>query len=126
MLELRCAGARVIGKAYRQREKFLNERWVYERWVPAIADRAPRLLGADDDAQVSLFSFVEGRPAADESPDLHRRAGRLLRRFHDVEPPVRLDGFLASLRECAPRGCCFRMALPPTSSTSNSSKTSSR
>ncbi len=68
--------------------------------MPAIADRAPTLLGADDDAQVSLFSFVEGRPAADETPDLHRRAGLLLRRFHDVEPAVRLDGYLsASLRE---------------------------
>jgi hypothetical protein len=99
VLELRCAGERVIGKAYRQREKFVNERRVYERWVPAIADRAPRLLDADTDAQVALFSFVEGRPAADETRDLHRRAGRLLRRFHDVEPPVRLDGYLASLRQ---------------------------
>jgi len=99
VVELRCAGARVIGKAYRQREKFLNERLVYERWVPAIADRAPTLLGADDDAHVSLFSFVEGRPAGDESPDLHRRAGTLLRRFHDGEPAVRLDGHLAAMRE---------------------------
>ncbi len=42
VLELRCAGTRVIGKAYRQREKFLNERWVYERWVPT------GVLGADE------------------------------------------------------------------------------
>lgn len=101
VLELWSGGRHVVGKAYRQAVKFANERLVYERWVPAIADRAPALLGADPVAQVLLFSHLHGEPAsgvASLDPELHRRAGMLLARFHANEPPVRLDGFLDGLR----------------------------
>ena len=98
VLELWCGGRRVIGKAYRQRAKFLNERLAYRRWVPAIADRAPELLGADPGGEVLLFSLVDGQPASAvdgvAALELHRSAGALLARFHAAEAPVRLDGFL--------------------------------
>ena len=101
VLELWSGGRHVIGKAYRQQAKFANERFVYEHWVPAIAERAPALRGADPAGQVLLFSHVHGRPAAEVaplSPALHHRAGALLARFHGAAAPVALDGYLDGLR----------------------------
>ncbi|MFT3852935.1 MAG: aminoglycoside phosphotransferase family protein [Ilumatobacteraceae bacterium] len=86
-------GRHVVGKAHRQAEKFAAELHAYRRWVPAIADRAPTLLGADPVAQVLLLGHVAGRPPEAADPRLHRRAGSLLARFHAAEVTVRLDGF---------------------------------
>lgn len=99
VLDLWSGGRRVVGKAYRQPAKFVNERFVYERWVPAIADRAPALLGADPSSHVLLFSHLAGQPATSSTPELHRRAGALLARFHAAADPVPMDDYLDAQRQ---------------------------
>jgi len=102
VLDLWSGGRRAVGKAYRQQAKFANELLAFERWVPAIADRAPVVLGADPVGQVLLFSHLDGQPASSldlgDAADLHRRAGALLARFHRADEAVPLDGFLDGQR----------------------------
>lgn len=63
----------------------------YRRWVPAFADQAPRLHSADEASRIVVVSAVPADPVQDLSPDLHRKAGALLRRIHGSRPPQHRD-----------------------------------
>jgi Ser/Thr protein kinase RdoA (MazF antagonist) len=60
----------------------------YRQWVSDLADRAPRLGGADPTLRTILVSAVPGRMGqiVGPSPDMHHTAGSLLRRFHQAKP----------------------------------------
>jgi thiamine kinase-like enzyme len=79
-------GARWIVKRHRFDERYRTERTAYERWVPAIADRAPKLAATDDTLRTLLLSSLP-RDGTDWHDDSVRRdAGAVLRRLHDAEP----------------------------------------
>lgn len=59
----------------------------YRRWVPAFSDQAPRLHSADEASRLIIVDAVPADPLGDRSPDLHRRAGALLRRVHGSRRP---------------------------------------
>lgn len=92
VLELRLQnGEAVIAKSHADHDLFLAEVDAYRRWVPAIADRAPRLLGVNEEHQVLVLSRLQGRSPAGLSPEetliAHQDAGYVLRRLHAAEPP---------------------------------------
>lgn len=69
---------------------YAAERDAYERWVPALGDRAPSLFAADDELLTLIVTALPGvMPERWEDPELQFQAGILLRRFHDAEtlPP---------------------------------------
>jgi hypothetical protein len=97
VLELRTAAdVPVVAKGHAEAGRFQLEVAAYRRWVPAIADRAPTLLGADDEARTIVLSKL---PAADPGDELsagtYRDGGRVLRRFHDADASVVNEGWAA-------------------------------
>lgn len=85
-------GEAVVAKRHVDAGQFGRELHAYRRWVPAIADRAPRLLGVAEDECVLVMSLLPGRLAQhlqlDTAETVHRDAGVVLRRFHDAQPAV--------------------------------------
>ncbi|MEQ7123787.1 phosphotransferase [Actinopolymorpha sp. B11F2] len=61
----------------------------YRRWVPHLGDRAPKLRAATDDLPALVISAVPGVAFTGDDVEVHGQAGRLLRRFHEIEtfPP---------------------------------------
>jgi len=88
VLELRTAdGVSWYAKRSRGERNYRRERTAYLSWVPALADRAPRLRAYDDTLRALVVSAVDGRPTAGSEPDLQHQAGVLLRRYHEAAPP---------------------------------------
>jgi len=58
----------------------------YERWVPAIADRAPQLLASDAASRVAVLTKLPGVTPPLHQAEVHHDAGTVLRRFHEAEP----------------------------------------
>ena len=89
VLEVRTADGRsLIVKSHHDEYRNRFEVAAYERWVPAIADRAPALV-AHDDGTVLVVTKLEAGPPAPELPvAVHADAGRVLRRFHGAGEPV--------------------------------------
>ena len=90
VLEVRDAeGGRWFAKGHRRPEKHRSEVDAYRRWVPVLGGRAPTLRAVDDDLPAILLSAVPGVAVSDVAsemdPDVQHQAGRLLRRFHEVE-----------------------------------------
>jgi hypothetical protein len=63
------------------------EHLAYRRWVPGLADGAPELRAADRDLRALLVSEIPGAHPAGNHRRTYRKAGTLLRRLHDAEPP---------------------------------------
>ena len=105
VLEVRADDGRsLIVKSHNDDYRNQLEVAAYQRWVPAIADRAPALVAHDDDAaKVLVVTKLEAGPAGPSLPPaVYRDAGRVLRRFHDGGDPVVDPGWadqrLANLR----------------------------
>lgn len=85
----------VIVKLHHRPERHQRELRAYRQWVPALGDRAPRLLAATDDPPTLMITALPGRPLSDRDlgqdaeRDAHRRAGALLRDLHAAGPPPR-------------------------------------
>lgn len=83
----------------------LHEREVhaYRHWTTALGLSAPVLVAVDDAAMIIVTSALSGASprSSDLTPDVYCRAGLLLRRFHEAEPPVTMPGYRDWLRERA-------------------------
>jgi Ser/Thr protein kinase RdoA (MazF antagonist) len=106
-------GATWFLKQHNDPERYLTEVTAYRQWVPALADRAPRLRASDDSVHAVILSAVPGESppwpaaAAADSDDaarsgeaaVQRGAGALLRRLHDGQPALPWDDFGAAKAE---------------------------
>ncbi|HYD09218.1 MAG TPA: aminoglycoside phosphotransferase family protein [Acidimicrobiales bacterium] len=81
----REGGPRLIVKQHGR--DLLHEREVhaYRRWVPAIAERAPRLLASDAAHRVVVVTKLPGVTAPGDRVEVHRDAGAVLRRYQGAE-----------------------------------------
>jgi Ser/Thr protein kinase RdoA (MazF antagonist) len=112
---IRCHGTRVlraatrlgevIVKLHHRPERHQQELHAYQRWVPSLGDRAPRLLATTHDPLTLMVTAVPGQLLAgcNLAPgverDAHRQAGAILRDLHAAGPPRRLPDMTAWLRE---------------------------
>jgi tRNA A-37 threonylcarbamoyl transferase component Bud32 len=101
-------------KRHRDRERYNTELRAYRHWVPALGRSAPRLRACDDSRATIILSAVPGEPAPWPAPEaaarpdtvraaeqaiqqgIHRRAGALLRAFHDAQAPIPCDDLAAA------------------------------
>jgi len=87
-------GRHGIANRHSHRSDWAREVRAYRRWVPALGPHAPQLQAAEKRRDALITTFVPGRPAQDE-PEVHRVAGELLRRFHDLSPDLAVPGLVA-------------------------------
>lgn len=80
-------GTKWVGKWVPSLGAWRREVRAYRNWVPRFADQAPRLVAADQTHQMFILTGVPGEPGETFTPELHREAGRLLRRIHQSRPP---------------------------------------
>ncbi|MGC4819106.1 phosphotransferase enzyme family protein [Micromonospora sp. DT63] len=87
------AQGEVIVKTHRSPERHTQEVQAYRTWVPALGDRAPRLLATTDDPPAIVITAVPGIPLSQRrldpgaEQDAYRQAGQLLRTLHAAGPP---------------------------------------
>ncbi len=95
-----ATGASWVAKIVAEPAGYLAELQAYRNWAPALGDRAPALLAADDSLRLLVVSLLAGQRAEESGaqfdPAVHEQAGRLTRRLHDADPPVLDDGILAA------------------------------
>ncbi|GGM67379.1 hypothetical protein GCM10011608_60800 [Micromonospora sonchi] len=83
----------VIVKPHRSQERHAQEIHAYRSWVPALGDRASRLLAAADDPPAIVITALPGVPLnqrtldPEAEQDAYRQAGRLLKMLHAAGPP---------------------------------------
>jgi Ser/Thr protein kinase RdoA (MazF antagonist) len=96
-------GTSWFAKEHRLENRYRREVTAYRRWVPALHASAPSMLACDDELRVVIISRVPGEIAVTSSrgfdAEVQRRAGELLRRFHEAEPSRPWTGFAAEKRE---------------------------
>jgi aminoglycoside phosphotransferase len=107
VLELRDhRGTGWIAKAMR-RNNYRTEREAYQRWVPALGDRASQVVYSDDTLQVLVFRTIPGVIADGTAyaldPRIHHQAGALLRCLHDCAPPSEAADLATVLRTTVER-----------------------
>lgn len=95
-------GGEWILKRHLDLDRYQAELGAYQRWVPALSDRAPQLRAHDDELQAIVISVVPGLPApwpAPASPGpgprrraaeqaVQRSAGAALGLLHQAQPPL--------------------------------------
>jgi Ser/Thr protein kinase RdoA (MazF antagonist) len=112
---VRCHGTRVlraatrlgevIVKLHHRPERHQQELHAYRHWIPALGDRAPRLLATTDDPPTLAITVVPGQLLTacnlgeEAERDAHRQAGAILRDLHAAGPPRRLPDMTAWLYE---------------------------
>lgn len=80
------AGTRWFVKRHTSQQSYRSELSAYQRWVPALADRAPALRARDDALLVLVVSALRAAGSQDWHDDSIRYdAGRVLRKLHDAE-----------------------------------------
>jgi Ser/Thr protein kinase RdoA (MazF antagonist) len=80
------AEVRWFVKRHRSVDRYYRELTAYQRWVPALSDRAPRLRASNDTTRLLVVSALPGaEPKRWSDPELLIQAGRILRAFHDAE-----------------------------------------
>ncbi|MEU6073441.1 aminoglycoside phosphotransferase family protein [Micromonospora sp. NPDC047074] len=83
----------VVVKIHRSLERHHQEVHAYRTWVPALGDRAPRLLAITDDPPAIVITAVAGAALTERQLDLeaeqsaYRQAGQLLKTLHAAGPP---------------------------------------
>ncbi|MGN9918420.1 phosphotransferase [Micromonospora palomenae] len=83
----------VVVKIHRSLERHHREVHAYRTWVPALGDRAPRLLAITDDPPAIVITAVAGVPLTERQLDLeaeqraYRQAGQLLKTLNAAGPP---------------------------------------
>lgn len=96
VLHARVGSDHIVIKWTRRARDYQRELRAYEQFVPALKDRAPRLLHHADDLQLLVLSRVPGRPVEQSDitdPAVHHQAGILLRQLHDSAPPRSDPGY---------------------------------
>lgn len=99
VLEVSSSGSTMFVKGHAEERRFRIEVSAYNNVVPAIADRAPKLLWIDEPHQVIATTPLPGAPldAWARTPDAeraaYRDAGSVLRRLHSAEPCGELHGW---------------------------------
>lgn len=97
----------VIVKVHRSPERHTQEVRAYRTWIPALGERAPRLLAATDDPPAIVVTAVPGVPlterqlAPENEQDAYRQAGQLLATVHAAGPPRLAPDWTAWLAERA-------------------------
>jgi Ser/Thr protein kinase RdoA (MazF antagonist) len=97
----------VIVKQHRSQERHRQEMNAYRTWIPALGNRAPRLLAATDDPPSVVITAVPGLPldqrtlAPEAERNAYRQAGRLLKTLHAAGPPRLEPDWTAWLAERA-------------------------
>jgi hypothetical protein len=100
-ISARC-GEEYIVKKHADRDKHDREVHAYRYWTPALGPSAPQLVVADAQALTIVTTALDGRPHPGPlTAAAHQRAGTILRRFHDAEPPRPLLGYRDWLRDRA-------------------------
>jgi len=95
----------VIVKLHERPERHRQELHAYQRWVPSLGDRAPRLLATTDGPLTLVITAVPGQLLADggldrdAERDAYRQAGAILRDLHAAGPPGHLPDMTAWLYE---------------------------
>ncbi|MFF4937278.1 aminoglycoside phosphotransferase family protein [Micromonospora sp. NPDC000729] len=83
----------VVVKIHRSLERHHQEVRAYRTWIPALGDKAPRLLATTDDPPAIVITAVAGVPLTQRQlnptaeQEAHRKAGQLLRTLHAAGPP---------------------------------------
>lgn len=97
-----ASGEDFVVKQHLNRPLHDREVHAYHHWASALGSSVPTLVAVDDPAMIIITSALPGVPGSgDLRPSVHHQAGRLLRRFHDAEPPSDLPWFHAWLRDRA-------------------------
>lgn len=97
----------VIVKIHRSPERHIQEVHAYRTWIPALGDRAPRLLATTDNPLAIVITAVPGVPlcqrhlAPEAEQDAYRQAGQLLKTLHAAGPPRLEPDWTAWLAERA-------------------------
>jgi hypothetical protein len=88
-------GSEYIVKHHESRIKHDREVRAYQRWTPALGEKAPQLVAASSPARIIVVTALAGDAChiASDAADIHRQAGALLRAFHDAAQPHRLPGY---------------------------------
>ncbi|TYB38197.1 aminoglycoside phosphotransferase family protein [Micromonospora sp. AP08] len=101
------AQGEVIVKIHRRPARHIQEVHAYRTWVPALGDRAPRLLATTEDPPAIVITAVPGVPLSQRQLDLeaeqdaYRQAGQLLKTLHAAGPPRLEPDWTAWLAERA-------------------------
>jgi tRNA A-37 threonylcarbamoyl transferase component Bud32 len=100
VLEVRDVDGRTwFAKQHHTTSKYQRETGAYRKWVPALGVNAPTMLACDDELRTLVMSAVPGESAKltglERQPNIQRRAGQLLRRFHEADPPIPWEDFAA-------------------------------
>ncbi|MGQ5263281.1 aminoglycoside phosphotransferase family protein [Micromonospora sp. ZYX-F-536] len=101
------AQGEVIVKIHRSPERHTQEVHAYRTWVPALGERAPRLLATTDYPPAIVITAVPGLPLSQRQldpaaeQDAYRQAGQLLKTLHAARPPRLEPDWTASLAERA-------------------------
>ncbi|PSK66220.1 Homoserine kinase [Micromonospora sp. MH33] len=101
------AHGEVIVKVHRSPERHIQEVHAYRTWIPALGDRAPRLLAAADDPPAIVVTALPGVPLTQRQLDpeaeekAYRQAGQLLKTLHAAGPPRLEPDWTAWLAERA-------------------------
>jgi hypothetical protein len=82
-------GEEYVVKKHADRDKHDREVHAYRHWTPALGSSAPELVAADPQALTIVSTALDGHPhSGPPAASAHRRAGAILHRFHDAEPPT--------------------------------------
>jgi hypothetical protein len=89
-----CHGQEYVVKKHSSRVKHDREVHAYRHWTAALGSAAPELVAADTPVLTIITRALASQPhpGALTAP-AHHRAGTLLRRFHDAEPPRHLPAY---------------------------------
>ncbi|MBM0255789.1 phosphotransferase enzyme family protein [Micromonospora sp. 4G55] len=83
----------VIVKIHRSAERHNQEVHAYRTWVPALGDRAPRLLATTDEPPAVVITAIAGVPLSERrlnptaEKNAYGQAGQLLKTLHAAGPP---------------------------------------
>ncbi len=86
-------GEQAVVKWHRDAAAYYRESDALQLYALALGGDAPRVVLSDPGLRVLALSRLLGEPAVgtprERDADIHQRAGDLLRRLHDAEPPRR-------------------------------------
>jgi aminoglycoside phosphotransferase len=89
----------IVKHCYRARV-FERETTALRDWAPAVGPGfAPRLVAADAASRTFVMDRLPGRAGAASTSDMHRQAGVLTRRLHDLGPATPIEDFAGDMSE---------------------------
>jgi len=93
-------GREFIVKRHASQVKHDREVHAYRNWTDSLGPAAPALVAVDAPTRTIIIAAVPGQQCQGPvTAQTHQRAGEILRRFHEAEPPRRLFGYRDWLRD---------------------------